>query len=93
MSEAHCRTCGSCRKDQTATINDLACTHLIYSVKKKKNSRHMCGVKHVRFEAYTAVLMKFQIFWDVTPYYALLTSKWHVIPENLNLESQITFTE
>jgi hypothetical protein len=53
----------------------------------------VCGVKHWRFEAYTAVVMKIQIFWDVTPYYALVTGKWHGIPEDLNLVLQIIFME
>jgi len=37
--------------------------------------------------------MKIQIFWDVTPYYALVTGKWHGIPEDLNLEPWIIFAE
>jgi len=37
--------------------------------------------------------MKIQIFWDVTAYYALVIGKWHGIPEDLNLEPWIIFTE
>jgi hypothetical protein len=48
---------------------------------KQKHSRNVCGVKHVRFEAYTAVVMEIQIFWDVTPCYALVIGEWHGIPE------------
>jgi len=50
------------------------------------------GVKHWRFEAYKAVVM-IQIFWNVTPYYALVTGKWHGIQEDWSLEPRIIFIE
>jgi len=58
-----------------------------------ENSRNVCGVKHGRFETNTAVVTKIQIFWDVTSYYALVTGKWHDIPEDLNILSLRLFSQ